>query len=185
MAMCSMPTCCLWFWSAMMVVLHTMQVELAAAAGNFPLHSRAEIVDVELRDLLRILSGLDVDVSELHGHARLLLLGCTKGRRGGARRSQLGRASIGTQPVFARFPAFSRAGFRPHRCRVTASTNADLWVVGSVQERGSLDSPGEESGFELFVPLKISAFPSWWSRAREGARQVEPWPRPRPNGRIC
>jgi hypothetical protein len=38
---------------------------------NFPLHGRAEIVDVELRDLLRILSGLDVDVSELHGHARL------------------------------------------------------------------------------------------------------------------
>jgi len=51
---------------------HTVQVELAPAAGNFPLHGRAEIVDVELRDLLRILSGLDVDVPELHGHARLL-----------------------------------------------------------------------------------------------------------------
>ena len=46
--------------------------ELAAAAGNFPLHGRAKIVDVELCDLLRILSGLDVDVPELHGHARLL-----------------------------------------------------------------------------------------------------------------
>jgi len=41
------------------VQLHAVQVELAAAAGNFPLHGRAEIVDVELRDLLRILSGLD------------------------------------------------------------------------------------------------------------------------------
>jgi len=50
------------------VELHTVQVELAAAAGNFPLHGRAEIVDVELCDLLRILSGLDVDVPELHGH---------------------------------------------------------------------------------------------------------------------
>ena len=58
----------------MMVVveLHAVQVELAAAAGNFPLHGRAKIVDVELCDLLRILSGLDVDVPELHGHARLL-----------------------------------------------------------------------------------------------------------------
>src|SRR5262249_60182939 len=61
------------------VELHTMQVELAAAAGNFPLHGRAEIVDVELRDLLRILSGLDVDVPELHGHARLLPLGLPRG----------------------------------------------------------------------------------------------------------
>jgi hypothetical protein len=56
-----------------------VQVELAAAAGNFPLHGRAEIVDVELRDLLAILSGLDVDVPELHGHAHLLPLGFTKG----------------------------------------------------------------------------------------------------------
>jgi hypothetical protein len=54
------------------VELHAVQVELAAAAGNFPLHGRAKIVDVELCDLLRILSGLDVDVPELHGHARLL-----------------------------------------------------------------------------------------------------------------
>src|SRR6516162_11888600 len=61
------------------VELHTVQVELAAAPGNFPLHGRAEIVDVELRDLLRILSGLDVDVPELHGHARLLPLGFAKG----------------------------------------------------------------------------------------------------------
>src|SRR5262249_42609008 len=59
------------------VELHTVQIELAAAAGNFPLHGRAEIVDVELRDLLRILSGLDVDVPELHSHARLLPLGFT------------------------------------------------------------------------------------------------------------
>src|SRR6516225_3726461 len=61
------------------VELHAVQVELAAAARNFPLHSRAEIVDVELRDLLRILSGLDVDVPELHGHARLLPLGLPRG----------------------------------------------------------------------------------------------------------
>jgi hypothetical protein len=72
------------------VQLHAVQVELAAAAGNFPLHGRAEIVDVELRDLLGILSGLDVDVPELHGHACLLPLGSTKGRRGGACRAQLG-----------------------------------------------------------------------------------------------
>src|ERR1700747_3806749 len=83
------------------VELHAVQVELAAATGNFPLHGRAEIVDVELRDLLRILSGLDVDVPELHGHARFLLLGFTKGRRGAACRSQLGSTSIGTQPTFA------------------------------------------------------------------------------------
>src|SRR6516164_1820325 len=60
------------------VELHAVQVELAAAAGNFPFHGRAEIVDVELRDLLRILSGLDVDVPELHGHARFLPLEFTK-----------------------------------------------------------------------------------------------------------
>src|SRR6516225_1550114 len=111
------------------VELHAVQVELAAAAGNLPFHGRAEIVDVKLRDLLRILSGLDVDVPELHGHARLLPLGSTKRRRGGACRSQLGSTSIGTQPAFARFPAFSRAGFRPHRCCVTASTNAGLPVL--------------------------------------------------------
>src|SRR5215472_15282925 len=103
------------------IELHTVQVELAAAARNFPLHGRAEIVDVELRDLLRILSGLDVDVPELHGHTRLLRLGFAKGRRGGACRSQLGSTSIGTQPAFARYPALSRAGFRPHRCCVTVS----------------------------------------------------------------
>lgn len=33
------------------IELHAVQVELAAAAGNFPLHGRAEIVDVELCDL--------------------------------------------------------------------------------------------------------------------------------------
>ena len=47
------------------VELHAVQVELAAAAGNFPLHGRTKIVDVELCDFLRILSGLDVDVPEL------------------------------------------------------------------------------------------------------------------------
>src|SRR5580692_9742834 len=56
------------------VELHAVQVELAAAAGNFPLHGRAKIVDVELCDLLRILSGLDVNVPELHCHARFLPL---------------------------------------------------------------------------------------------------------------
>src|SRR6202011_4495199 len=56
------------------VELHAVQVELAAAARNFALHGRAEIVDVELCDLLRILSGLDVDVPELHCHARFLSL---------------------------------------------------------------------------------------------------------------
>src|SRR5215468_9408971 len=76
------------------VELHAMQVELAAAAGYFPLHGRAEIVDVELRDFLRILSGLDVDVPELHGHTCLLPLGCTKGRRG-ACHAQLGSTSTG------------------------------------------------------------------------------------------
>src|SRR6516165_12300833 len=61
------------------VELHAVQVELAAAAGNFPFHGRAEIVDVELSDLLRILSSFDVDVPELHGHARFLPLEFTKG----------------------------------------------------------------------------------------------------------
>ena len=55
---------------------------------------------------------------------------------------------LGLCAAFARFPAFSRAGFRPHRCWVTASTNAGLWVMRSVQERGSLDSPVEGGGFE-------------------------------------
>ena len=50
-----------------------MEVELAAAAGSFPLYGRPKIVDVELGDLLWIVSGLDVDVPELHGHTRLLL----------------------------------------------------------------------------------------------------------------
>src|SRR6516165_1462137 len=87
------------------VELHTVQVELAAAAWNFPLHRGAEIVDVELCDLLRILSGLDVDVPELHGHCRLLPLGSTKRRRGGACRSQLGSTSRRTQ---RRSPDFDR-----------------------------------------------------------------------------
>src|SRR5580658_9520483 len=54
------------------VELQAVQVELAAAAWIFPLHGRSEIVDVKLCDLLWILSGLDVDVPEFHGHARLL-----------------------------------------------------------------------------------------------------------------
>ena len=74
-----------------------------AMAPAFPLHGRAEIVDVELRDLLRILSGLDVDVPELHGHTSLLRLGLPKGSRGGPCRSRLGSTSRGTQPAFARF----------------------------------------------------------------------------------
>src|SRR5260370_6921036 len=66
------------------VELHAVQVELAAAARNFPLHGRAEIVDVELCDLLRILSGLDVDVPELHCHARFLPLRISPRRAGAA-----------------------------------------------------------------------------------------------------
>src|SRR5690349_4795575 len=54
------------------VELYAVQVELAAAAGSFPLHGRPKIVDVKLCDLLRILSGLDVDVPESHGHVCLL-----------------------------------------------------------------------------------------------------------------
>src|SRR5580704_10819379 len=108
------------------VELHAVQVELAAAAGDFPLHSRAEIVDVELRDLLRVLFGLDVDVPELHGHTGLLPRGFTKRRRGDACRSQRRSTRIRTQPAFARFPAFREQDFRPHRCWVTASTNAGL-----------------------------------------------------------
>jgi len=35
------------------------------------------------------------------------------------------------------------------------------------QYGSSPDSPLEEAGFELFVPLRVSASPSWWSRARK------------------
>src|SRR5205823_13555183 len=54
------------------VELQPGEVELAAAPGDLPLHRRAEIVDVEFRDLLGITLGLDVDVSDVHRHARLL-----------------------------------------------------------------------------------------------------------------
>src|SRR3984893_7708678 len=89
------------------VELHAVQVELAAAARNFPLHGRAEIVDVELCDLLRILSGLDVDVPELHCHARFLPLRISPRRAEAAPAPQRGSTSRGTQPTFARLPAFS------------------------------------------------------------------------------
>jgi hypothetical protein len=93
------------------VELYAVQVELAAAAGDFPLHSRAAIVDVELRDLLRVLFGLDVDVPELHGHTGLLPRGFTKRRRGDACRSQPRSTRIRTQPAFARFAAFREQDF--------------------------------------------------------------------------
>src|SRR5262249_40367543 len=164
------------------VELHTVQVELAAAAGNFPLHGRAEIVHVELGDLLRILSGLDVDVSELHGHTRLLPLGFTKGRRGGACLSQLGSASIGTQPAFARFPALSGVGFRPYRCWVTASINAGLPVLTCAIARSSAGSrssafsigPSAHQPIERARPAKSGVGPNRsmpiWARLRSVPR---------------
>jgi hypothetical protein len=53
-------------------------------------------------------------------------------------------------------------------------------IVGCVASRGGLgtvagsssDSLLEEGGFELFVPLKISTFPRWQSRARKGAHST-------------
>jgi hypothetical protein len=42
-----------------------------------------------------------------------------------------------------------------------------LLMFGGGRIRSSSDSPLEEAGFELFVPLGISASPSWWSRARK------------------
>src|SRR5262249_29226282 len=67
------------------IELQPVQIELQAAPGHLPLHRGAEIVDVELRGLLWIL-GLDVDVPDLHGHARLLRLGAAlaSGRGGKA-----------------------------------------------------------------------------------------------------
>src|SRR4051812_20417086 len=56
------------------VKLQAVQIELQTAAGDLALHGGAEIVDVELRGLLRVL-GLDVDVPDFHGHARLLRIG--------------------------------------------------------------------------------------------------------------
>jgi hypothetical protein len=63
---------------------------------------------------------------------------CLGSARGAPRRRpprQLGVTSIGTQPTFARFPAFSGAGFRPHRCWVTASTKAGLHTVVTTTPR--------------------------------------------------
>ena len=54
------------------VELQPGQVQLAAAPGDLPLHRRAEIIDVEFRDLLGIFLGLDMDVTDVHRHARLL-----------------------------------------------------------------------------------------------------------------
>src|SRR5271170_4140172 len=108
------------------VELHAVQVELAAAAGDFPLHSRAEIVDVELCDLPWILSGLDVDVPELHGHARLLPLGTCPRRAEAAPAAAAWQHEQRNSTDIVGFTAFSRAGFRHHRCCVTASTNAGL-----------------------------------------------------------
>jgi hypothetical protein len=53
------------------VELQPMQLELDVAVGGLVLHRRAEIVAVELRRLLVVVR-LDVDVSDFHGHARLL-----------------------------------------------------------------------------------------------------------------
>ena len=63
---------------------------------------------------------------------------CLRSAHGAPRRRpprQLGVTSIGTQPTFARFPAFSGAGFRPHRCWVTASTKAGLHTVVTTTPR--------------------------------------------------
>src|SRR6516162_1868391 len=42
------------------------------------------------------------------------------------------------------------------------------------RDRFAVDSPLEEAGFELFVSLRISASPSWWSRARKPHGAPEP-----------
>src|ERR1700719_909166 len=93
------------------VELHAVQVELAAAAGNFPLHGRAEIVDVELSDLLRILSGLDVDVPELHGHARFLLPGICPPRAEAAPAAAAWQHEHRNSTGIVGSGAFSGAGF--------------------------------------------------------------------------
>jgi hypothetical protein len=70
----------------------------------------------------------------------------------------LGRPSARSRPVCAR----QKPNARP--CRVGRHDNAQQ--VGGVSDISS-DSPVEEAGFELFVPLRISASPSWRSRARK------------------
>src|SRR5580700_6885195 len=112
--MCSMPTCCSWFWSAMMVVTLSCtpcRSSWQPRPGNFPLHSRAEIVDVELCDLPRILSGLDVDVPKLHGHARLLPLGICPRRAEAAPAAAAWQHEQRNSTDIVSFTAFSRAEF--------------------------------------------------------------------------
>jgi hypothetical protein len=55
----------------------------------------------------------------------------------------------------------------------SATTVAEARLLERRPYRSSRDSSLEEAGFELFVPLRISASPSWWSRARkpQGAPQ--------------
>jgi hypothetical protein len=79
------------------VELQAGKIDLNAAAGNVLLYGRAEIVDVELRDFPRVVIGLDVDVPDFHGHARLLLFGCAGATQGNgtslaARRGELNRS---------------------------------------------------------------------------------------------
>src|ERR1700720_1489621 len=61
------------------VELQPMQVQLAAASGDFRLQRRAEIVHVELRSLLRVLA-LDVHMLDGHRHGRFLLVICRLAR---------------------------------------------------------------------------------------------------------
>src|SRR5260370_17471172 len=94
------------------VELHAVQVELAAAARNFPLHGRAEIVDVELCDFCGsslVLMWTCPSCIAMHVSSRY---GLARGAPGRRLPSQLGSTSRGTQPTFARLPAFSRAGSR-------------------------------------------------------------------------
>src|SRR2546423_2938748 len=55
------------------VELQPMQIDLKSAPGHLALQGRAEIVDIKLRRRLGV-RGLDVDVPDFHGHARLLRL---------------------------------------------------------------------------------------------------------------
>src|SRR4051812_33119822 len=78
------------------IELQPVQVELDVAVGGLVLHRRAEIVDVELGRLLGVVR-LDVDVSDLHRHARLLLFGCagtTAGATGRAWQSGAANSTI-------------------------------------------------------------------------------------------
>src|ERR1700719_1279041 len=90
------------------VELQPGEVELAAAPGDLPLHRRAEIVDVEFRHLLGIVLGLDMDVTDVHRHARLLREGSLS-RAEEARAPQLGSTSRRTQPQDWREPRMSTA----------------------------------------------------------------------------